>query len=317
MSKENELDLSRRDFLKIIGGTAALLAFPSIVMNACKEQIQKVSSAVPVIWIQGQSCSGCSVSLLNSIKPDVPTLITQYISLNFHQTMSGGTGDSLIQVLTDAVKRKRKDYILVVEGSIPLAASSYCTLGLVNNKHVSIKDWLDQLSRHAKMIVAVGSCATFGGIPGARGNKTEAKSVMDIIKSKKVINIPGCPTHPDWIIGTLVHAIMLGMPDLDTYKRPKLYFSKTVHEQCEHLVAYKKGKFAQKWGDDGCLYMLGCLGIDTDCDIPKRKWLGVSSCTDCGSGCIGCTEKVFPDIGNRGLYMHKMAHNGASESEVS
>ena len=48
--------------------------------------------------------------------------------------------------------------------------------------------------------------------------------------------------------------------------------------------------------------------MDSGCDIPKRKWLGgVNSCTGCGSGCIGCTEPVFPDYGQRGLYKHLTA----------
>lgn len=303
----NDLTLNRRDFLKALGGLTAALAVPSAVFNACKKEIRQAADAKPVIWLQAQSCSGCSVSLLNSIEPDIATIITRHISLNFHQTLSSATGDILMNIIRDAVSKKRKDFILIVEGSIPTKASTYCTLGTRNNRHTDIKNWIVKLGKLADSIIAVGSCATFGGIPAASGNSTGAQSVADILPKRTVINIPGCPIHPDWVTGTLLHLLLQGTPQLDEYKRPKMYFSKTVHELCEHLDDYERGKFAQYWGDNGCLYLLGCLGIDTNCDIPKRKWVETGSCTGCGSGCIGCTERVFPDTGDRGLYMHKMA----------
>ncbi|MDY6934017.1 MAG: hydrogenase small subunit [Spirochaetota bacterium] len=314
-SDNNSFNLNRRDFLKLFGGTVAALSIPSAVLEGCKKEIQKAIEATPVIWLQGQSCSGCSVSLLNTTKPDAATLITKYISLNFHQTISAGTGHVLIDVIEDALKKKRKDFILVVEGSIPTKGNEYCTLGIVKDDHVDIEKWVSELGNNAKAVIAVGTCAAFGGIPAARGNVTGAKSVIDILPKRSIINVPGCPPHPDWITGTIVHYLLYGKPELDEFNRPKYFFAKTVHDMCEHLPKYKKGEFAQFWGDEGCLYLLGCLGIDSNCDIPKRKWMdGVSSCTDCGSGCIGCTEKVFPDTGNRGLYMHRMAE--CKEGEV-
>jgi len=301
-------NINRRDFLKLFGNTVAVLSFPSVILQGCKKEIQRAVEVTPVIWLQGQSCSGCSISLLNTIEPDIPSLITKYISLNFHQTLSVGTGNVLINVIQEAIKKKRDDYLLIIEGSIPTGNKDYCSLGIVNNENIGITKWILDLANNAKAIIAVGTCAAFGGIPASRGNATGAKSVSTIIPDKIIINVPGCPPHPDWIVGTIVHYLLYGMPDLDEYKRPKLFYSKTVHDLCEHLSEYKKGKFAHFWGDEGCLYQLGCLGIDSNCDIPKRKWIGgVNSCTDCGSGCIGCTEEVFPDTGDRGLYMHRKA----------
>jgi len=142
------------------------------------------------------------------------------------------------------------------------------------------------------------------------GNPTGAVSLAQIMKGKTVLNIPGCPPHPDWMVGTLLHVLLKGMPELDEYNRPKMYYGKTVHEQCERLSDYKAGKFAKHWGDEGCLYNVGCLGMDSCCDIPARKWLGgVNSCTQCGAGCIGCTEDVFPDYGRRGVFKHLTARN--------
>jgi len=312
--------LSRREFLKIMGGTTAAFAFPGVILQGCKSAIKKASARTPVIWLQGQSCSGCSVSLLNKENPGITSVITEYISLNFHQTLMGGTGDVAIKVLKEAVEKNRKDFVLIVEGSIPTKNDEYCTIGKVNGHHVGVREWVEKLGKNAVAVVAVGTCSAYGGIPAAKNqvtgkNPTGAVSVQDILKNRKVINIPGCPSHPDWIVGTLLHVLLKGMPKLDEFNRPLMYYGKTVHEQCEHLDAYKQGIFAKHWGEEGCLYQLGCLGMDSNCDIPKRKWLGgINSCTGSGAGCIGCTEKAFPDFGHRGLFQQMSAKgNGLEE----
>ncbi len=302
--------MNRREFLKIMGGTTAALAFPGVLLQGCKKAIEKASERTQVIWIMAQSCSGCSVSLLNKLNPGLESVITEYIGLNYHQTLMGGTGHVAIQVLEEAVKKKRKDYVLVIEGSIPTKNEKFCTIGEVDGHHVSARHWIEELGKNAKAVIAVGSCAAYGGIPAGKSmvtgeNPTGAVSASEIIKDKTIINVPGCPPHPDWMIGTILHLILKGMPKLDEYGRPLLYFGKTVHEKCERLFYYKRGIFAKEWGDKGCLYELGCLGMDSCCDIPERRWNnGVNTCTESGSGCIGCTEKVFPDYGKRGMYQH-------------
>jgi len=308
------MSLNRRDFLKLMGGTAAAVTFPGVVLQGCKKAIQKASERTNVIWLQGQSCSGCSVSLLNKLDPMIDTVITEYISLNFHQTLMAGTGHVAVDVLKEAVEKKRKDYILIVEGSIPTKDDLYCTVGMVDGHHVGVREWVEKLGANAMAVISVGSCATFGGIPGAEiratgDNPTGAVPTSEILKDKTIINIGGCPPHPDWMVGTLLHVLLKGeVPPLDQYNRPLMYFGTTVHEKCERLPDYKRAKFAKRWGDEGCLYLLGCLGMDSGCDIPTRKWVdGANTCTGSGSGCIGCTEEPFPDYGNRGLYKHMQA----------
>ena len=311
------MSLNRRDFLKLMGGGAAVFGFSGVLLQGCRKALREAAKRTPVIWIQAQSCSGCSVSILNAIDPDIASVITETISLNYHQTLMGGTGDAAIRVLDEAVKKQRKDFVLVVEGSIPTKADEYCTIGEINGRHVSAREWIQELGKNAKAMITFGTCAAYGGIPAAKiratgDNPTGAVGLSTVFPDKTIVNVPGCPPHPDWMIGTVVHFLLKGVPELDEYNRPRLYFGKTVHEQCEHLPDYNRGRFAKKWGDPGCLYLLGCLGMDSGCDIPKRKWLGgVNSCTGCGSGCIGCTEKVFPDYGSRGLYKHLIA--GAEE----
>lgn len=313
------MSLNRREFLKVMGGTAAAVAFPSVLIQGCKRAIEKATERTNVMWIQAQSCSGCSVSLLNKLEPDIASVITEYISLNYHQTLCAGTGHAAVQVLENAVKTNRKDFILIVEGSIPTKSDEYCTIGEMDGRIIGAREWIEKLGNNAMALVAVGSCATFGGIPGAKiratgDNPTGAVSLQQIFPDKKVINIPGCPPHPDWMVGTLLHVLLKGMPELDEYSRPLMYFGTTVHEKCNRLPDYKRGRFAKHWGEEGCLYLLGCLGMDTGCDIPTRGWVGgVNGCTACGSGCIGCTEPPFPDYGNRGIYKHVMAVNDELE----
>ena len=88
--------------------------------------------------------SGCSVSLLNKVNPDIVSVITEYISLNFHQTIMGGTGHVAVDVLEEAVKKQRKDFVLIVEGSIPTKDDYYCTIGEVDGHHVGVKKWVQE-----------------------------------------------------------------------------------------------------------------------------------------------------------------------------
>lgn len=317
--------LNRREFLKIMGGTSAALAFSGVMLQGCKKALEKAAARTNIIWLEGLSCSGCSVSLLNKLNPDIATVITEHISLNYQGVVMGGTGTAATKVLEEAVQKQRKDFVLIVEGAIPTKGDAFCTIGEMHDKAVSVKKWVEELGKNAIAVVSVGTCSAYGGIPAGKSpvfgeNQTGAISVQELLKDKVVLNIPGCPPHPDWMIGTLLHVLLKGMPELDEYNRPKMYYGKTVHEQCERLYYYKRGIFAKEWGDGaGCLYNLGCLGMDSGCDIPVRKWnAGANSCTECGSGCIGCTEKVFPDYGRRGIYQNLHAKNEpASDGIIS
>ncbi len=315
--------LNRREFLKVMGGTTAALAFPGVMIQGCKKALEKASARTNVIWIEAQSCSGCSVSLLNKLNPDIATVITEHISINFMGVVMAGTGSVATGVLEDAIKKQRKDYVLIVEGSIPTKHELYSTEGEMDGKVMSSKKWIEELGKNAIACVSVGTCSSYGGIPSGKSpvfgeNQTGAVSLQEILKDKVVLNIPGCPPHPDWIVGTLLHVLLKGLPELDEFNRPKMFYGKTVHENCERLYSYKRGIFAKQWGDDGCLYNLGCLGMDSGCDIPVRKWNnGANSCTACGSGCIGCTEKVFPDYGKRGIYQTLHAANDTDKDTVA
>lgn len=305
------MSLSRRDFLELMGCTATAAVIPGIincggipsaVRQAIAEELQR--SQLPVIWIQGQSCAGCSVSTLNAVHPDIAEVLTETISLQFHPNVMGATGHAAIEVLEHAINEQRGQFVLVVEGSIATAeGGAYCCSGESGGHPVTAEQWVKRLGESAKAILAIGTCASFGGIPAARSNVTGARSVRDLLPNATIINIPGCPSHPDWVVGTIAHVVLFGVPELDEHLRPKMFYGKVVHEQCERRADFEEGRVAEHFGQEGCLYGLGCKGPEAHCDACIRGWNnGVNWCIRSGSPCIGCTEPGFPDFSGGGLY---------------
>ncbi|MFH1729978.1 MAG: hydrogenase small subunit [Pseudomonadota bacterium] len=296
------MSLDRREFLKLLSTSAiAVGTTPQWALYA-KQALKDLN--LPVIWLQGQSCSGCSVSILNTVKPNIAEVLTEVISLKFHQTVMTGTGDVAIKVADDVIKELDGDYVLVVEGSIPVGdTASAATMGMKDGHHRTFESWVKKAAKDAKAILAVGTCAAYGGIPKAKGNETNAKSVSEVVKHKALINIPGCPSHPDWIVGTIAHVLLYGIPALDDESRPKVFFGNTIHEYCERRGFFDDGVFASDFSGAECLFELGCKGPIAHCDTSIRSWNnGVNWCVQAGSPCIGCTEPTFPDHDGEGLY---------------
>ena len=273
--------------------------------------LQSLPEEVPVIWIQGAGCSGCSVSILNSVSPSIKNILIdevlpgKHINLRFHPTIMAGSGDAVLEVLDETQQQKKGGYVLVVEGAIPTADDGiYGAIGEENGEGVSMISRLESLGRNALVVVSLGTCSAFGGIPAASPNPTNCVSVEEVLKAANidtpVVNIPGCPPHPDWFVGTLANILLFGLPeaeDLDELGRPKAFYGQLIHENCPRRAYYDENKFAKKIGDPGCLYELGCKGPVTYADCPTRLWNnGVNWCIGSGSPCIGCVEPGFPDL---------------------
>jgi len=293
------MSLTRRDFLKVCGGTAAFLGFSKLQILEALAQAK--AGNPPVLWIQGAGCTGCSVSLLNAVDPDIAKILLEIISLKFHPTVMASAGEMAMAKLYNAAETYDKKYFLVVEGAIPVAANGrYCIVGEWKKKDVTMVDLTKRLGQQAAGVLAVGSCASFGGIPSAKPNPTGCKPVQAIFKDAKikapVVNIPGCPPHPGWIVGTIAHILTKGIPDLDRFKRPKLFFNDNIHDNCPFLKYYEEEKFAKTWADkEACRIKLGCKGPDTNSNCYNRIWNnGVNWCVD-NAICIGCVEPSFPD----------------------
>ena len=263
---------------------------------------------IPVIWLQGAGCTGCSVSVLNSRSPKIKNLLLDELvpgtrlSMKFHMTVMAGQGEPVIEVLEKTANGEKGKYILVVEGSVPAAENGiYGTIGEKNGKHVTILRRILDLAGGALAVIAIGTCAAYGGIPAADPNPTGCRGVKEVLEENgiktPVINLPGCPAHPDWFTGTVAAVLLYGLNiELDDAGRPVMFYGKLVHENCPRRADFDKGKFAEKVGDKGCLYKVGCKGHYTYADCPLRQWNnGVNWCIRAGSPCMGCVEPGFPD----------------------
>jgi len=269
------------------------------------------TTEVPVLWIQGAGCNGCSVSLLNATSPTVKNLLIdevlpgRHVNLRFHPTIMAGQGEPAVAALRNAVGSLRGSYVLVAEGSVQAGADGkFCMIGAAGGKHVSFVDALIEAGRSALAVLAFGSCAAYGGIPSWSPNPTEATGVSRLFEAKgvrvPVINIPGCPPHPDWFLGTVAQVLLAGLPraeDLDDAGRPLAFFGKLIHENCPRRPYFDAGKFARRPGEEGCLYELGCKGPITYADCPTRLWNGGTNwCVGAGAPCAGCVEPDFPHL---------------------
>ena len=264
----------------------------------------------PVIWLQGAGCTGCSVSVLNAVSPKINNIILdeivpgKQVNLVFHPTVMAGSGEQVVEVLKNTRKAEKGKYILVLEGAIPTKDEGiYGSVGEENGKPVTILERVEELGKDALLVIALGTCAAYGGIPAAKPNPTGCKGAQELFDEKGiktlVVNIPGCPPHPDWFVGTLSVVLFSGLDalKLDSVGRPTLFYGEVIHENCPRRPYFDKGKFAEKLGDAGCLYKLGCKGHYTYADCPLREWnTGVNWCVKAGSPCLGCVEPEFPDM---------------------
>jgi hydrogenase small subunit len=186
--------------------------------------------------------------------------------------------------------------VLVVEGSIPTKDDGiYLTIG--GKKGI---DKLREVADHAAAVVAIGSCASWGGVPSSNINPTGAVGVDSIVKNKPVINIPGCPPNPYTFFGTVLEYATTGkVPKLDSFGRPLFAYDRTVHDHCPRRAHFDAGKFATVFGDEGhrngwCLYKLGCKGPVTHAPCSTQHFNELEDCWPIGIGapCAGCTEKA-------------------------
>ncbi|MBE9098263.1 hydrogenase [Vacuolonema iberomarrocanum] len=264
-----------------------------------------------VLWLQGGACSGNTMSFLNAEEPSVCDLVTDFgINVLWHPSLGMELGDNLQRLLRNCISGETDLDILVFEGSIVNAPNGTGAWNRFADR--PMKDWVQELAGVAKFVVAVGDCATWGGIPAMAPNPSESEGLQFLKRDAggflgtdyqsqagfPVINIPGCPAHPDWITQILV-AIATGRLDditLDEFNRPQTFFKSFTQTGCTRNIhfAYKSSsdEFSQR---TGCLfYDLGCRGPMTHSSCNRILWNRVSSKTRAGMPCLGCTEPEFP-----------------------
>ena len=314
--------ITRRDFLKYCGLSAAALALTSEKLGFLQTALAN-PSAPSVIWLHGSSCTGCSVSLLNRIAdslgpaPTIKEVLTDAINLVYHATLMTPAGDSATAELRRVYESG--NYVLVLEGGVPTAyGGGPCIVYSLHGEEVTYQQAVQEMSVRALAIVCVGTCASFGGIPASGANPTGVVGVGQLT-GRTTINISGCPANPDWVVWAIVQ-LLTGTPvDLDEDNRPTALYRETihgatkeyVHDKCPRNVyvnAAAPGEAADFSDCDGkCLIQLGCRGPLTRarCNgcwnilagdsnpAPTDRWQN-NWCIGVNAPCHGCVDKTFP-----------------------
>jgi len=290
--------IERRDFLKWSAGIAAMLALPSQFTPLIADATA-LANRIPLVWLHLAECTGCSESLIRTDAPTIDTLIFDYVSLEYHETLMAASGWQAEENLEHAISEYAGSYVLLVEGGVPTGMNGqYLTLGSQARTGVEV---LTHAASSAAAIFSIGTCASFGGIQAAAPNPTDAKGVDKII-TQPVINIPGCPPSSKNIVGTLVYFILFGtLPAIDVYSRPKWAYSNRIHDLCERRGHFDAGEFVESFGDEGakdgwCLYKQGCKGPYTFNNCSTERFNQHTNWpVGAGHGCMGCSEPDFWD----------------------
>lgn len=293
------ITLDRRKFLQkiyqvvIAAGAAPLLSFDELL--AAEANPATAGWSRPnLVWLQGASCSGCSTSLLNVEQITILDFITYFTRLVYHPHLSLASGDQVPQIL-NKLAASGKPYIMVMEGAIPVGMPHACMMA-----HRPISEWAGLLAAKASLCIAGGTCAVSGGVAKMAGTLTGAKSLDDFLKQRAIktpsVNLPSCPMHPDHLVFTLLHFIKAKrLPELDEARRPRRFFSHSVHERCPRYAAFQAHDFARRIGEEGCLMELGCQGPVTYNDCIALGYNGnTNNCIRVGHPCIGCASELFP-----------------------
>ena len=269
-----------------------------------------------VLWMQSGGCGGCSMSLLCADTNDFHGQLRDAgIELLWHPSLSLASGRDVIDLLGGVLEDRVPLDALCVEGSLLRGPNGTGRFHVMAGTGVPMIHWVSKLAAKARSVVAVGSCAAWGGITASADNPTEACGLQydderpggllgPAFRSGSglpVINVAGCPTHPGWVVDTLMAmaAGNLNAADLDTFARPRFFADQLVHHGCTRNEYYEFKASAEKPSDQGCLMEhMGCKGTQAHADCNSRLWNGEGSCTRGGYACISCTEPGFQEPGH-------------------
>ena len=290
------------------------------VPHGRKTQRAPAIPEIHVLWITaGLGCDGDTVSITAATQPSIEDLVLGAIpaipKVHFHNPfLAYENGDDFMNFFYQAVDGRLGPFILVIEGSIPNEKNKsegyWAAMGTdkESGQPIPTCDWIDRLAPKAWGVVAIGTCATYGGIHAMQGNPTGAMGLPDYLgwkwKSKAgvpIVCVPGCPVQPDNFMETLLYLLyqaagLAPMIPLDEFLRPTWLFGATVHEGCDRAGYYEQADFATEYGSPKCIVKLGCWGPVVQCNVGKRGWMaGIGGCPNVGGICIGCTMPGFPD----------------------
>lgn len=293
-----ENGITRRDFLKFCTSMAALLGLQASGIAQVVEALE-TKPRLPVIWLHFQECTCCSESFLRMYHPDLATLLFENISLDYDETLMAAAGHQAEKSRHETMQKYDGEYLLMIEGSVPMGSPGYCTIGGQSALQV-----LEETVPSCKAVISWGNCACSTCVQGAHPNPTEARAIHKLVKGKPVINVQGCPPIPDVMAGVVVYLLTFDrIPQLDALGRPLAFYSRRVHDTCYRRANFDAGLFVEAFDDENakhgyCLYKIGCRGPSTYNSCGIIRWNeGTSYPIQSGHPCLGCSEAGFWDNG--------------------
>jgi hydrogenase small subunit len=253
------------------------------------------------------------MSFLNAEEPSACDLVTDFgIEILWHPSLGMELGEAAQQLFYACARGERPLDIFVFEGTVILGPNGSGRYDMFADR--PMKDWVYELANQASIVVAIGDCACWGGIPAVAPNPSESVGLQYLRKAQggflggdwrsraglPVINIPGCPAHPDWVTQILV-AVASGRAGdvaLDELQRPQTFFKSFTQTGCTRVQFFEYKQSTMEFGQGtrtGCLfYEFGCRGPMTHSPCNRILWNRQSSKTRAGMPCTGCTEPEFP-----------------------
>ena len=297
--------ISRRSFLQFCSMTAAALGLGSAGAGDIVNAMQ-TKPRTPIIWLHGLECTCCTESFIRSYAPVAKDVVLSMVSLDYDDTIMAAAGEQAEESLHETMEKYKGNYILAVEGNVPLYQGGIncipCGEVFINKIKAVAKD--------AKAVIGWGSCAAWGCINTAKPNPTASVPITEIIKDKPIVLVPGCPPIPEVMTSVVTYILTYDrLPPLDRLGRPKMFYGQRIHDKCYRRGHFDAGQFAEKFDDEGsklgyCLYKVGCKGPTTYAPCSAIRWNeGLSWPVQSGHGCIGCAEPNFFDKGS--FYNHE------------
>lgn len=289
--------VTRREFMKFCTAMSAALALPPAFAPRIARALDEVKRPT-LVWLEFQSCTGDTEALLRASNPTVAEIILDILSVDYAETIMAAAGHLAESNLDKVVKEEKGSYIAVVEGSIPMKEDGiYCCIA-----GRTALDRVREVCGGAFATLAVGTCASYGGIPAAAPNPTGAVGVKAAVPSATVVNLPGCPLNADNLTATVVHFLLFKkLPATDGLGRPLFAYGKRIHDNCERRPHFDAGQYVEAWGDQAhrhghCLYKMGCKGPETFHNCPTQRYNDKTSWpVAAGHGCAGCSQPMFWD----------------------
>ena len=286
--------VSRREFIKICSSSAALLGIGQGAVPRIAEALEKAVARRPsVVWLNFASDTGCTEALIKANYPNAAQLILETLSLDYNETVMAAAGAQAEEILKEALGRG--GYFLIIEGAIPTKKG----YGMIARREML--DIGRDFAAKAKAVIAVGSCATWGGVPAGAPNPAGLKGVREALGAQ-CINLDLCPVNEGILVATIVDLLLSKrVPELDSFGRPKIFYGQTIHDQCERRAHFEAGRFVELFGSKEeelgyCLYKVGCKGPMAYANCSKFRYNDrVSWCIGAGAPCIGCAEPGWVD----------------------